>query len=45
MEIAENIKWTEELERLDLLLYQGQFELLFPGERRGALPLRLREAT
>ena len=35
MEIAENIKWTEELERLDLLLYQGQFELLFPGERCG----------
>ena len=28
MEIAENITWTEELERLDVLLSQGQFELL-----------------
>lgn len=35
MEIAENIVWTEELEKLDLLLDQGQFELLFPGERYG----------
>ena len=30
MEIAENITWTEELERLDVLLSQGQFELLLP---------------
>ena len=29
MEIAENITWTEELERLDVLLSQGQFELCF----------------
>ena len=35
MEIAENITWTEELERLDALLSQGQFELLLPGERYG----------
>lgn len=35
MEIAENITWTEELERLDVLLSQGQFELLLPGERYG----------
>lgn len=35
MEIAENITWTEELERLDVLLSQGQFELLLPGERCG----------
>ena len=35
MEIAENIIWTEELEKLELLLEQGQFELLFPGERCG----------
>lgn len=35
MEIAENISWTEELERLDVLLSQGQFELLLPGERYG----------
>lgn len=35
MKIAENIIWTEELEKLELLLEQGQFELLFPGERCG----------
>ena len=35
MELAENITWTEELERLDVLLSQGQFELLLPGERYG----------
>ena len=35
MEIAENITWTEELERLDVLLSQWQFELLLPGERYG----------
>ena len=35
MEIAENITWTEELESLDVLLSQGQFELLLPGERYG----------
>ena len=35
MEIAENITWTDELERLDVLLSQGQFELLLPGERYG----------
>ena len=34
MEIAENITWTEELERLDVLLSQGQFELLLPGEEK-----------
>ena len=27
MEIAENITWTEELERLDVLLSQGQMKL------------------
>ena len=35
MEIAENITWTEELERLDVLLSQGQFELLEEKRRSG----------
>ena len=35
MEIAENITWTEELERWMCFFRQGQFELLLPGERYG----------